>query len=704
MPLDSPRWTAEQRQAALERGAHKSAIEHRSFLREEFVDFVRKGFWAVLPAADVMDLEDLRLSPSGAVEQRARRPRFICDYTYYLVNLMTIKLAPGEAMQFGRALLRIITHIVNADPRFGPVFMAKYDLKDGFYRVRLHPSTIPRLGVVLPRWEGEEQLIAFPLTLPMGWTESPPYFCAATETIADLANTALQQPTQLGPHRLEGHAYPKHVPTQADLTPLPPNRQDNLHTSPLQYVDVYLDDIVGLVQGHPDDLVVLPRAILHSIDDVFRPLQASDGPHREEPTSLKKLLQGDGCLATRKAILGWILDSLRYTLELPEHRYQRLREILDEFPRSRQRVSVKAWRKVLGELRSMALALPGSRGLFGPLQAVLKPEQKRLRLTADAHDFLDDFRWIVDEVYSRPTSLFEIVPTYPLVVGATDAAGHGMGGVFFVPTNTSTDEQPDYESYFWRAEFPTDIRSQLLTRDNPSGRITNSDLELAASIGQHDVVAHITDVVYATVFTLHDNTPTVYWNRKGSTTTTKPAAYLLRMQALHRRQYRYYPQHDFIPGTLNAMADDASRMHHLSDADFCSHLDSTYPQVRPWRGCTLRFKILSSLISALSRSRSNPASWQDEPRPPTVCGTAGWISVPTTPWIPGSPKASILYRTSKFSALGTAMDASHPVANPFDIAQLRTPYVMSARATKAWGPRTSDSTQQERSTSEFSDN
>ena len=34
-------------------------------------------------------------------------------------------------------------------------------------------------------------MIAIPLVLTMGWSESPPAFCATTETVADLANTIL---------------------------------------------------------------------------------------------------------------------------------------------------------------------------------------------------------------------------------------------------------------------------------------------------------------------------------------------------------------------------------------------------------------------------------------------------------------------------------------------------------------------------------
>ena len=44
------------------------------------------------------------------------------------------------------------------------------------------------LSVAFPMAPGELLLMAILLVLPMGWTESPPYFCTTTETIVDLAN------------------------------------------------------------------------------------------------------------------------------------------------------------------------------------------------------------------------------------------------------------------------------------------------------------------------------------------------------------------------------------------------------------------------------------------------------------------------------------------------------------------------------------
>jgi hypothetical protein len=137
-------------------------------------DMVEKAIWAVLPYHKVKNLPNLRVSPIGVVPQHERRPQPIVDYTFSNVNTDTLKFPPKEAMQFGRALERIITQAVRADPRFGPVKFIKIDLTDGFYRVFIRAEDIPKLGVAFPCLDAKEPLIvAFPLALPMGWTESP---------------------------------------------------------------------------------------------------------------------------------------------------------------------------------------------------------------------------------------------------------------------------------------------------------------------------------------------------------------------------------------------------------------------------------------------------------------------------------------------------------------------------------------------------
>jgi hypothetical protein len=176
-------------QLAVLRGSHKSANDHRVFLHTEMADMIKKGQWLVQPYHLAQTLPNLRNSPIGIVPQRDRCPRTIVDYSFLGINQETAcPLAPAEAMQFGKALQRIIDDIVNADPRWGPVYLCKVDIADSFYRVNIRTNNIPKLGVALPSLPSEPKLIAFPLVLPMGQKNSPPYFCAVTKTIADVTN------------------------------------------------------------------------------------------------------------------------------------------------------------------------------------------------------------------------------------------------------------------------------------------------------------------------------------------------------------------------------------------------------------------------------------------------------------------------------------------------------------------------------------
>ena len=60
-------------------------------------------------------------------------------------------------------------------------------------------------------------------------------------------------------------------------------------------------------------------------------------------------------------MLGWIIDTVNMTIHLPQHRVERLADILASIPITQKRTSVRKWHKVLGELRLMALALRGAR-------------------------------------------------------------------------------------------------------------------------------------------------------------------------------------------------------------------------------------------------------------------------------------------------------------------------------------------------------
>lgn len=642
VPLSTPPLDVLAKDVAMAYGSHGSTAGHISFVREELADFVRKGFFLVLPYEDVRHWKNLRLSPMGCIPQRGRRPRLIIDYTWSGVNPATVRLSP-DSMQFGRALPRLLQRIYEADPAHGPVHMLKVDLSDGFYRVWITESDIPKLGVALPPGPNGEQLVAFPLCLPMGWVESPPHFCAVTETVADLANDTLRLHRPVASsHPMDSLAdsTPPTYPSLAGAVPM------HLHGRPprqgyLSYVDVYVDDFLGLSNGPPEERSRVRRALLEALDAVIRPLDEGDNSARKAPASIKKLAQGDGAWATQKILLGWLIDSIQGTITLPPHRQDRLLEILAAVS-GKRRVSLRRWRSLVGELRSMMIALPGSEGLFSQLQAALVAQKGgRVRVNKSVQDELDDWTWLAHDICNRPTSIAECASKPPSTIGAKDASGDGMGGVVF---NLRRHARP----LCWRHRFPPEVTADLVSFENKGGRWTNSDLEMTALVAQQDVVAQTRDVRHTTTITLGDNTPAIFWSLRGSVSRDTAAAYLLRQLSLHRRHYRYSNVFAHFPGVINRMADDCSRLWHLTDSEFLSYMNSTYPQRHSWHLYQLRPPLVSALISSLYKRRSTPESYLAATAPIDDSGKYGVPSSPPSTWTPTCPRYGTKSQSFKF--------------------------------------------------------
>jgi hypothetical protein len=693
-------WSKQQLHKAIHRGPHKSANEYIDYLEEEFIDMINKGQWIVIPYDLAKTLPGLRLSPPGVIPQRGRRPRWICDYSWYNVNDDTLPLAPSEAMQFGHALERFLREILLANPKFGPPHMIKLDISDGFYRIAICPNDIPKLGVVFPNRAGCQKLVALPLVLPMGWKNSPPVFSAATETAADIANDNINNHGHIpNQHPLEHHAalldnnntntnIGVHT-AHTNSTPIPTTRDPSLpeKTLPSSYVDVYVDDFIALAQR---DKPRIRRILLHAVDSIFRPTDFQDGIHRREPVSIKKLKKGDLSWHTTKLVLGWIIDTVAMTITLPEHRQHRLGEILNSIPRTQKRISIKKWHKILGELRSMSLALPGAKNLFSILQAALSASSRtgRIALKKGVHDSLNDFQWIYNDICQRPTRIAEVVPLLPSALGYHDAAGIGAGGVWFPATDLAPRQGThQQEPLLWRLQWPEDIRKNLVTETNPHGSINNSELELAGGLLHLDVLAQHCDIRERTIVSKTDNLATMFWQRKGSATTEKAPAHLLRLFGIHQRYHRYVPRHDYIPGPSNPMADDASRLFELSNTAFASYFNSKFPQSLPYRLVQPTSQMVSAVISALRRKTCSAASLLVAPPQPVAIGTSGSSTQLNWASTPYSKPSRTKYLSFKSSSTEFDMEHFQPAAIKSSLDRLKSTYGQLRRRISPWGPQ-----------------
>jgi hypothetical protein len=67
------------------------------------------------------------------------------------------------------------------------IFMAKWYVKDGFWRMDCQESKQWNFVYVLPQPPGMPVFLVIPSSLQMGWVESLPFFCVVMEMSRDIA-------------------------------------------------------------------------------------------------------------------------------------------------------------------------------------------------------------------------------------------------------------------------------------------------------------------------------------------------------------------------------------------------------------------------------------------------------------------------------------------------------------------------------------
>jgi len=111
---------------------------------------------------------------------------------------------------------------------------------------------------------------------------------------------------------------------------------------PLSYVDVYMDNFLNIAQGNCRRLCMVRHILMHTIDEAFQPPSASEAALYKEPISVKKMLQGNASWETTKVVLGWLIDTVRQTIQLPSHHLECLHVIFADLRHARH-VSLSKW-------------------------------------------------------------------------------------------------------------------------------------------------------------------------------------------------------------------------------------------------------------------------------------------------------------------------------------------------------------------------
>ncbi len=644
-PVDcGEQWSKERIIAALKRGAHKSAKEPeaREALVEDVAEKCAGGFATTVKWKDIKNKlpPNFKLSPAACIPHKSRTYRIIIDLSFNLlfqkrrqtsVNEATNIQAPQKAMaQLGQVVHRLI-HLMalHYDLRH-PFKFCKIDIKDGFWRMSVDPEDAWNFCYSIPPESPDTPLdditIVVPSALQMGWAESPPFFCAATETARDIIERLIHN----GMDDLPFH--PSETKMCQATPPLPPHAKLLPPDQALNLVEVYVDDFIGCTNNlSTSHLTNMSRAILHGIHSIF-PHPDVSGHCGLDPVSQGKLDKGEGLWEYEKEVLGWMFNGKDFTLYLPPSKTDKICDTLHSLA-AKDTVPLTPIQAIAGKLNHASIGIPNGRALSSPIYQATRHQPQNIRITPYLKQALLDWKTLLRQISKRPTHVLELAPTLPAYIGFVDACKTGIGGVWFSGTK-------HIQPTVWRLPLPPDIAARLVSADNPEGDITINDLEMAGVLIHWLVLEIIApeSLQYTNVGIFCDNSTTVNWTYKFNSKSSIIAAHLLRALALRQHVHRTSPLLCWsVAGDDNKMADVASRSFidtrftksHLSFLDVFSTL---FPLKQPhcWREFHLPTNITTRVISSLRGSPLALESWTNLPKQGANIGLTGRPIVPSS--------------------------------------------------------------------------
>jgi hypothetical protein len=239
--------------------------------------------------------------------------------------------------------------------------------------------------------------------------------------------------------------------------------------------------------------------------------------------------------------------------------------------------------------------------------------------------------------------------------------------------------------------FPNTYTKCLCTITNPSGKLCNSDFELAAAILGQTTLLHNTDPLpYTHTLLGTDNSVTQAWIKNGSVSTTAAPAHLLRQLALTSRHHDACITATHVAGDSNLIADLLSRSFHLSDSQLLTLVQHTWPVKPRWKLVTPLAHWVSAVNSALSRTLPGLGSAPLELKAMIHPGTLGLPSAIPTTRTPGCNTSTTPCRSCKSMLRDITWETLLPPALGSKLGQWRQPFMPWARRSPHWDTKIPD--------------
>ena len=557
----------------MKRGNHKSSSKSSKeleFVKKQYGKEVSKGWMIPFPSHIVPKLKNACVIPIGVAKsfsineknESIEKLRLTHDCSWEGPSSFSVNSRINEELlpplQYGRCLLRVLHNIQqmrynNPNKR---ILMAKHDLDSAYRRLHWHAKCALLCITVVSN-------IAYILTrLCFGIASGPNEWCLISELMVDFA-TALIEDNTWDPEELFNPN--ENIPLDIDYVDSSVKIEnvkkvifENRKTKK-SYIDGYIDDLLTIIL---EELNLLKKG-LHVIPLIclilFRPVHKNEPILRTDILSKAKLI-AEGMLAERKTFLGWIIDSRRMRVYLPQLKTLRWINELDELL-SLERVRQKQLESMLGKLNHAAFIIPLSRYFLNRLRhtETLSKKFGPQKLSQGTREDISLFKDLLSIMSLEGSSIQNITHSLPDIFCWSDACEFGLGGF-------------NSNGLAWQWEIPKKLQ----------GRASINLLEFIASVITI-ILSLENQSKNKKVFALTDNSSALGWLFKASFHPAEKENHdtVARFFARNiiKNEHSIYAEH--IKGSSNNVADSLSREFKFSKRQLTNLLYCAFDEQMP---------------------------------------------------------------------------------------------------------------------------
>jgi hypothetical protein len=575
-------------------GNHKSAQKQDDKLRKMLATDVKFGFALPLPTSEASNIPNLYPSPMGISPQWTitefgevvMKDRLTHDQSFSYWSGLTVNSRVRREeltnLVYGKALPRFFHYIVDVRLRHPlvSIYLSKSDYKAAYRRV--HYQALDALASACPL---DEDTFLVYLRMTFGGAPNPNSWSDISESACDLVNEMMRSedwtPEEFSPYVPADMPEPSALPLDIPFAKAHP-LSVKIEPNDCGKAEVFIDDQFLAVPALGRNLKKAKWVLAIVISILERPVHDNEPIMREHLLSLKKFA-AEGRLEEIKIILGWVIDTRRLRVSLPDYKVKAwTQSILD---------ILKTGKATLAELETLV----GRLNHIGEIARATSHFLGRIRYTKDQckHQNKSRFyRFTIGEDALKDLALW-------VKILAKAGIGFSMNNLVYREVDRlfrSDSSETGLGGYClhcgkaWRYLLPPEYRwaTTINTLEFMSAAIT--------PMVEDDMPEDCCFLCQT------DSTTGEGWLKKTNFhDPSKPNMDTARWfgEFILDNGYSHYSQH--FAGKKNIIADILSRDFHLSDNELIAFLRLVVPeQVHPnFRICPLPKEIISKILCIL---------------------------------------------------------------------------------------------------------